>query len=348
MDYAVYLPLIVSVLLWLTGARLGRWLPPPTAVRLLTAAALVTALSTGFVLAVVAFFVLARIPFVAALGHWSVAELGPGDRVPAAIGVAAGVIVVALLAAAVRRLVVAGRDLAVAAVTCRELGPAAGGLVVVQDERPDAYTLPSGLSGRVVVSTAMLRALPAGERRVLLAHEASHLRHRHHLYVQVVELAAAANPLLRPLAAAVRTAIERWADEDAAEEVCDRRLAARALARAGLARSGSLPGVALAAATSAVSDRARALLGEPPRRRRGLALAVTAITVVALGASAETAKDTDHQFEIAKAAYTRAQLVPGGAACTAVKPPGADAQSTLRWTTSAVSRSCDSRWPLIA
>nr|WP_238341764.1 M56 family metallopeptidase [Actinopolymorpha rutila] len=251
-----------------------------------------------------------------------------------------------MLAAAVRRLVLAGRDLAVAAITCRQLGPAADGLVVVQDERPDAYTLPSGLSGRVVVSTAMLRALPAGERRVLLAHEASHLRHRHHLYVQTVELAAAANPLLRPLAAAVRAAIERWADEDAAEEVRDRRLAARALARAGLARTGSLPGIALAAAASAVSDRARALLNEPPRRRRGLALAVATLTVVALAASVETAKDTDQQFEIAKAAYIRTQPFSRHAPCTGAKARVADPQDVPSWTISGVSHSCNSRWPL--
>jgi hypothetical protein len=39
---------------------------------------------------------------------------------------------------------------------------------MVHDDLPDAYALP-GLTGRVVVSTAMLQALPADERQVLLA-----------------------------------------------------------------------------------------------------------------------------------------------------------------------------------
>ena len=44
------------------------------------------------------------------------------------------------------------------------------------------------------------------ERAVLLAHEAAHLIGRHHLYLQVAELAAAANPLLRPAASSLVTA----------------------------------------------------------------------------------------------------------------------------------------------
>jgi hypothetical protein len=281
---------------------------------------LVAALSAGFVLAVLAFLVLARIPVVAAFGHWSTATLGSGDPVPTATGVAAGLTVMILLVAAVRRFVVAGCALASAAATCRRLGPDVGGLVIVHDDQADAYTLPLGLSGRVVVSTAMLRALPADERRVLLAHEAAHLRHRHHLYVQLVELAAAANPLLRPLAAAVRTATERWADEVAAHEVGDRRLAARALARAGLARTRTTPtgpgraetppGVALAAADCGVRRRVLALLDEPPRRRRVLALAVAGLMVTAFGTSAETAGDVENEVEHAQAAYHMAVIEP--------------------------------------
>ncbi len=101
---------------------------------------------------------------------------------------------------------------------------------------------------------------PPPERRVLLAHEAAHLRHHHHVYLQLVELSAAANPLLRPLASSVRIGVERWADEDAAAAVGDRTLTARALARASLARHTAAqpaptPAVALRMAGGAATAR---------------------------------------------------------------------------------------------
>src|SRR3954452_17925669 len=161
------LPLLALGLLAASAARLGRQLPPATAVRLLTADMLVTALATGFVLAAAGMLVLAQIPLVAALGHYSAHVLGAGLPVPVLAGGVAAVTVCLLLAAALSRAALGGRDLVLAAVACRRLGPAVGGLVVVDDEEPDAYTLP-GLGGRVVVSTAMLRALPADERRGVL------------------------------------------------------------------------------------------------------------------------------------------------------------------------------------
>ena len=201
MTVAMLLPLVVSVLLGASAPRLGRRLPPATAVRLLTAAMLVTALATGFVLAVAG----------AAGGGADPAGGGAGALVGARAGLRpartgrrrAAVAAVTVVRAAGRGAAPGG---------ARRAGPRAGraspaggsgprvdGLVVVDDEEPDAYALP-GLGGRVVVSTAMLRALPADERRVLLAHEAAHLARRHHLWVQAAELAAAANPLLRPAA----------------------------------------------------------------------------------------------------------------------------------------------------
>jgi len=310
MRAAMLLPLLVSGALWLIGAGLGRWLPPATAVRLLSLAAVATALSTGFILSIAAFLVLARVPAIATLGHWSTATVSLDDPIPTSAGLLAGATVVVLLIAALRRFVLAGRDLATAAAACRRLGPGTNGLVIVDDEEPDAYAVP-GLTGRVVVSTAMLRALPPDERRVLLAHEAAHLRHHHHLYIQLAELGAAANPLLRPLALAVRDGAERWADEDAAAEVGDRALAARALARAGLARALASPGRRLAllatlpAVDSGVAHRALALLAPRPRRRRWLAVAVAALVLIPLAASAITAHDTEHRFELAQAAYSR-------------------------------------------
>jgi len=306
MHAVVYLPLLASVLLGLTGRRLGRLLPPPTGVRLLSTACVGTALAAGFSLSMLAFGWLAQIPAIARLGHWSVTVLRAAEPPPAAAAVPAGLLVAVLLAAAARHTLTAAGQLWAAQLTCRRLPAAAGGLVILDDPRPEAYALP-GLHGRVVVSTAMLRALPADERRVLLAHETSHLAHHHHLYLLLADLGAAANPLLRPAAAAVRLAVERWADEDAAAAVGDRRLAARALARAGLARSAQATTSLRRPVTLAIADgdlgvRARALLDNPPRRRRLLAAALATLIVLTGAASLLAAHDTEHLFEVAQAA----------------------------------------------
>ena len=306
MAWAMLLPLAASAVMWASATSLGSSLPPATAVRLLTATMLVTALGTGFVLAVAAFTVLAQLPTIAALGRWSVEVLRTGDPISVSAGVAAGVTVVTLLTASIQRALASGRDLIRSAVLCRRLGPAAAGLVVVADDTPDAYALP-GLGGRIVVSTAMLQALPADERAVLLAHEAAHLAKHHHAYLLIAGLAAAANPMLRPSAHVVRQAIERWADEIAAAEVGDRALAARALARAGLARGAVQRhdlAVALGGADASVANRARALLAAPPAPRPLLAAALAVLLLVVISASAVTARDTEARFEMAQKAYS--------------------------------------------
>ena len=70
---------------------------------------------------------------------------------------------------------------------------------------------------------------------MLLAHERAHAQSHHYLFTALTYLAAAANPLLRPVAAAVTYTVERWADETAARDCGDRRLAARAIGKAALA-----------------------------------------------------------------------------------------------------------------
>jgi hypothetical protein len=269
---------------------------------------LVTALSTGYVLSLAAFTLIARFGVVARIGRWSSAVVGAGDPVPPAVGLALAVVVVALLAAAARRAQRDVRDLLLAHGICRRLGPGTAGLIVLDDPVPDAYAL-AGFPGRIVVSTSMLRALSAAERRALLAHEESHLRHRHHLFVALSGLAAAANPALAPCARQVRLAIERWADEDAAA-CTDRDTTAGALARAGSAAAASegrasSRGVLLARATDTdVIDRVRALVGEPPRVHR-VATAVTASLVLATAVSALVAcRDTETRFEHAQDVYS--------------------------------------------
>ncbi len=134
-------------------------------------------------------------------------------------------------------------------------------LAVITSDEPLAYTLP-GRPGQVVVSTGMLRSLDVKQRQVLIAHERSHLRRHHHRYVRITELAVAAIPILAPLNARLRFAIERWADEDAADEIGDRALVAAAIAQAALA-SQSRAQLGLAMADAGVVERVQIMLAGP-------------------------------------------------------------------------------------
>ena len=107
--------------------------------------------------------------------------------------------------------------------------------------------------------------------------------------------------------------------------VGDRELAARALARAWLARRGAAstpdastpdapPGsgcaVRLPVASSAVTERARALLAPPPRPRRLLAAGLVGLTVLTGSAAVIAGHDTEHRFEQAQSAYRLAAPAP--------------------------------------
>jgi hypothetical protein len=297
------IPLVAAAILAAVSSPAIRWLPPATAVRLLVVASLVTALAGGFALAVAGFTVAAQDAEIAELGHWS-ADALRATPIPPLAGVVAGLLVVPLFVAAVARLIRAARQLWVADAACRELGKGIDGLIVIRDDQPDAYAL-QGLRGRTVVSTGMLAALSPAQRRVLLAHEASHLANRHPLLVLIADVAAAANPLLRPTSAAVRAGVERWADEDAAAVVDDRRLVAQALARAALASSGHAGSCgrpyALAMTDASVAARARALLAPRPRPRRVLAGLLLALTVVTGASAVGVGQITDAHFDRAQA-----------------------------------------------
>jgi len=159
-------------------------------------------------------------------------------------------------------------------------------LVVLPTDRPTAYAVP-GRPGHIVVSAGMLRVLDAGERRVLLAHERSHLRRGHHRYLWVAGISAAVFPVLRPLRTRVRFAVERWADEDAASEVGDRRLVARTIFRASLAESGPAPALGLAGL--GVRARVEALLDRPDTASalHGVALA-SGLAALGVGVAGST------------------------------------------------------------
>ena len=89
-------------------------------------------------------------------------------------------------------------------------------IVVVPGEEPVAHCNPSG-AGQVVVSESLMRYLDPAEVAAVVRHEAAHLRHRHHRYLWVAELAERAVPRLSgPSVNLLRQSIEQWADEDAA------------------------------------------------------------------------------------------------------------------------------------
>ena len=304
-------PFAVSAALAVGSGWLARRLAPGLAAPLLTLLALATSLATGIVLCLAAFGAAAQLPPLAEYGGWSAGTLRPGQPGPA-WGLPAGALAGGLLAAALWFALRAGRELGQASRACRGLG-GAGRLVIARDDRPLAYAVPAAPRA-IVISTGMLRLLSADERRALIAHEDAHLRQNHAVYVVLAGLAAAANPLLRPLARQVRLAVEIGADAAAADEVGDRRLEARTLARASLAAAATgvaAPGVLALAETEACA-RVRALTGPAPRRRPWAAALALALALASGTAALTVAAAVHQRFEAAQLAYDRApvQTVP--------------------------------------
>ncbi|MGW6686264.1 M48 family metalloprotease [Streptomyces sp. NPDC054961] len=231
------------------------------------------------------------LPVLAALAHLlHPLQAGPAALVACISMLASGALAVAATATArgvraeVGRLR-AARDL-VAGI------PAAGGLCVLEDDRPDAFALPGGTrrTGRIVVTSGMLRALDPGEREALLGHERAHLAGHHHLFLAIAQLAGWCHPALASVLPVVSLAAERAADEAAARACGDRRLTARAIGRAALAstacRNGlRAPAIAARGTTGPVPARVKALFAQAPARRVVPTVLAMALLCGAAGAS---------------------------------------------------------------
>ncbi|MEW9519792.1 M56 family metallopeptidase [Streptomyces tubercidicus] len=234
MKFVVWLPLLIPLLAVPVARRVTARLGPRTAAWTLGAcSALLGVCSTG-TLGLLALRGALQITPVAALEDISPRFLDDHTQLTLPVGVlAAGLLTGTAVAAAA----VAVRNWRELRAAWQAADTASGELAVHPDGRPYAYALPGrfGRRGRIVVSTAMLRSLNAGEREVLFAHERAHLAGRHHLFLTCAHLAATLHPMLRGLREPLTYALERWADEAAAEAVGDRRLAARAIGKAALA-----------------------------------------------------------------------------------------------------------------
>lgn len=258
MSWTLVLPAIAAVILGVCGGFVQRHLRPQAAVPILTCLAVLVSVATTGALLLLAVGYLAQMPWVVQHAGWCATLARSHDAVPAPVGLGASAGLVAMIATTTvrarrRRSTVAGLAYD-------------GPLQVLPSDERLAFAVP-GRPGHIVVSTGMLHLLNPSERRVLFAHETSHLRHRHHRYLAVTDLAAAAIPVLRPLCAHLRYATERWADEDAADAVGDRRLVAQAIARAALGRDSAHPLVGLHLAQLPLSARVESLLAERPSSR---------------------------------------------------------------------------------
>ncbi|GAB3829415.1 M48 family metalloprotease [Dactylosporangium cerinum] len=240
MTFLVYLPLLLPLALALTARALPATTRPELTARALAAcAALAAAVSAGC-LALLALTVLDDLP------PMEVRERTAGfplpEPVPGAVAVTAGL----LLAAAAYSVVRHQRRRRAIVADLHAAGTPHDGLLVADWSEPHAVAVPpAGTtgSGHILVTSGLLRLIDAAEWRAVAAHERAHLRRRHHRTVALATVAAAVNPLLRPVAGAVVLLVERSADEDAAAAVGDRRTVARAIAKVALAggsRAGTL------------------------------------------------------------------------------------------------------------
>lgn len=300
---AIIVSLAIGAALGLIGPVLARRLPPREATWIISVGAVMVAFTGGVVLVLIGASLLGQLCDLLGLGHWSGTTLR--DHAPTEPGVGALALLAATLSAGALALVAShrGRELWHAYRACDGV-PDGSRLVVVEDPGAGAVAIP-GRPGHVVVSRGLLASLSPFERRVLLAHERAHLAAGHHWHRSVVAVAAAANPLLRPLVSSVNYTTERWADEIAASEVGDRPGVARAVARVALLtghRAASSPPV-LAIDGRPVTARVSALLEDAPRQRPILTAGAICLLVLGLLAALMVEKDVEHLFELAGHTY---------------------------------------------
>ena len=306
MQLIVYLPFLFTGIFGLSAPVLVRRLPPAAGTWLLSGGGVLAATGCATALALLGFTLIGQTPLLAARGRWSDPTLKHADPVAApiaALALATLVVLVLRVAATASRRLIALRD---AYRVAASLATCSGELVVLDEQDHHAYAVP-GHPGRIVVSTGLLRSLTATERRAMLAHERAHLVHRHHLHHTLAHLAAAANPLLARLPAAVALSTERWADETAAQ-TCRRETVADALTHAATRspRRHPTPAVVLAAAVTEITARVQALRAPAARMTVWQLTIVLTLLAATAGAVLEAAHDTERLFELAQAAYRAA------------------------------------------
>ncbi len=311
--WLLYLPFLIPALAGIAARPLAARLEPRQATWLLTIAAVALAACSTVALALLVAYAAARSSVLAALGDYSQEVIRRGDPIPSVTGAIAGL---ALAGAAIAVAVLFRNRARALAESYRRAAELRGDdcVVVVPGPAIEAYALP-GRPGCIVVSDRLLDRLDADGRAALIAHEQAHLSGRHYLFAAAAWLAAAANPMLLPVARAVEYTVERWADEHAAAVTGDRGLVAETIGQVALLaspRAARLPVMSLGivdartrrtslAWAGPVPRRVAALLTAPPRQRIVLLAASAVIVLLAGIAALETAGDLHALLEVAQA-----------------------------------------------
>ena len=159
------------------------------------------------------------------------------------------------------------------------------GAVVLDAPQPAAYCVP-GRPATIVVTTAALAILDAGQLAAVLAHERAHLAGRHHLLTSLTRGLAAVLPGV-PLFARGPREVARLA-ELRADDAAARRSGRFPLVAALLAMGtgAAVPTAALGATGGATAARVQRLLDPPARGARGACALLAVILVLTAAAAA--------------------------------------------------------------
>lgn len=301
MNTVVFIPFAASAALALVSHIVVTRVRPRAAMWALAVAMPVLALCSVGALVVLACPLPARVPLIAAIGRWAPGAVESHTPVAPLVSLAACALLAWVGARVWRATRVVGGEVRVARAG-GVLQRASTDVVVVDDPVPHAHAAGVGLFGwgRIVVSAGLVQLLDPDERAAVIAHERAHLRQHHAVVAVASRLSVALNPLLRPVGSDLLFAMERAADEAAAEST-SREALASALARTALAAvEAARPRRAqLALHRHAVVDRVAALL-DRPAQQTGAAWMVLGVAVVATVAVAWALHDTERFFEAAR------------------------------------------------
>lgn len=289
MNWLTFVPAGITLALSLVLGRVPLPLHPVWSARVLCTVAAMTALATvgTFMFDAVNYWAGLQPKIADRLPEWMLT--GDDDPVQAWLGIPAIVLTAASIAVVLR---LAARWTA----EVRSAQEMSRGLL--QTDIPVAVAVP-GRRGGVLASRGLLRSLDPAELGVVFHHESSHLRHRHHRYLAIGALSAGTLPPLRRLNERMRYALERWADEDAADAVGDRELVALTIAKVALLQNTAPPlGPMPAFADSGVAGRVQALLDRAPGRNPITGPVSLLGTAMITGGLAFAALELDHALNI--------------------------------------------------